>query len=105
MMAIHLKAVWPAQSIVGSRFEPLLARLAGVLSEHRNVLDVPTKPSAAIYPFHYVAELSNKYSYSYSYIWKEKKMILVPKINFGDAGEAFLSDLCHFSEIEDFFRN
>ena len=67
MMAIHLKAVWPAQSIVGSRFEPLLARLAGVLSEHRNVLDVPTKPSAAIYPFHYVAELSNKYSYSYSY--------------------------------------
>ena len=66
-MAIHLKAVWPAQSIVGSRFEPLLARLAGVLSEHRNVLDVPTKPSAAIYPFHYVAELSNKYSYSYSY--------------------------------------
>ena len=39
-----------------------------------------------------------------SHVWIEKKIISGPKIHFWAVGEAFFSDLCHFSGFADFSR-
>ena len=40
-----------------------------------------------------------------SYIWCANKIFSGPKFHFWGAREAFFSDLIHFSEIEDYFKN